>query len=260
MANADVFSTLHFPLSTLLLAVDIGNTSTKFGFYEGATLVQRLNFPTVRGQNADEILPTFQQSLHAVIISSVVPELNDAYREFSKNRFNLNAVFVDNSFDFRLKIKYHPPENLGIDRIVAAFAAVEKYGEPTIVCDFGTATTIDAVNSKREFLGGVIAPGMNLLSESLFLKTSKLPQIEIKNPESVIGNSTVKSIESGIYFGYIGLVDGIIERMIFELGETPKIVATGGFAQLIAETSARIEIADDDLMLEGLRLLYEKNF
>lgn len=242
----------------MLLAIDIGNTSTKFGFYEGGTLVQRLTIPSVRGQNAGEILPTVQQPIHAVIISSVVPELNDAYLELSKRRFNLDAIFVENSFDFDLKINYYPPESLGVDRIVAAFAAVEKYGAPSIVCDFGTATTIDAVNSKREFLGGVIAPGMRLLSESLFLKTSKLPQIEIKKPERVIGNSTVNSIESGVYFGCIGLVDGIIERIISELGEKPKIVATGGFARLIAETSEQIEMIDDNLMLEGLRLLYEK--
>lgn len=245
----------------MLLTIDIGNTLTKFGFFEDERLLHRTDFPTNRNQTAEEIHnPDFAKAVRAIIISSVVPELRSAYQEFSKKYFNLEPIFVDGSFDFGLKIKYLPPENLGIDRLVAAFAATGKYGAPCIVCDFGTATTIDAVNSKDEFLGGIIAPGMNTMSEALFLKTSKLPQIKIRKPENVIGNSTVKAIESGIYFGYIGLVDGIVERMIAELGEKPKVIATGGFSKLIAESSKRIETVDDDLLLEGLRLIYEKRF
>ena len=241
----------------MLLAIDIGNTLTKFGVFENDTLQSRTAVPTVRRQNADEIYRPEIQNIHGVIISSVVPELNDAYRKSFQKYYQLEPLFVDSSFDFNLQIKYNPPEKLGVDRLTAAFAAVEKYGAPCIVGDFGTATTIDAVNSKREFLGGIIAPGMQTMSDALFLKTSQLPQIKIRKPESVIGNSTEKAIESGIYFGYVGLVDGIVERMIAELGETPKIVATGGFAKIIAETSEKIEIVDDDLMLDGLRLIYE---
>jgi len=242
----------------MLLAIDIGNTLTKFGFFENETLCQRTDVPTNRSDAADAIDERlFVHPIDAIVISSVVPELKNTYLEFSEKHLNLAPIFVDNSFDFGLKIKYVPPENLGIDRIVAAYAAVEKYGSPCIVCDFGTATTIDAVNSKNEFLGGIIAPGMNLLSEALFLKTSKLPRIEIRKPANVIGNSTIKSIESGIYFGYIGLVDGIIERMRGELGETPKVIATGGFAKLIAESSKKIDVIEENLMLEGLRLVYE---
>lgn len=243
----------------MLLAIDIGNSSTKFGFFENEFLIERINIPTIPHQNAAEIhTPVFAKTIHAVVISSVVPEMENTYGEFSKKYYNLVPVFVDNSFDFGLRIKYHPPENLGVDRIIAAFAATEKYGKPCIVCDFGTATTIDAVNSKGEFLGGIIAPGMNLLSESLFLQTAKLPLVKIVKPEKVIGNSTASSIQSGIYFGYNGLVDGIIKRMIDELGEKPRVVATGGFAALIAETSERIELVDENLMLEGLRLIYER--
>lgn len=244
----------------MLLAIDIGNTSTKFGFFENESLIERINIPTVRHQSAEEIYDSsFNKPIRAVIICSVVPELKNAYLSFSEKYFNAVPFFVENSIDFNLKIKYHPPEALGVDRLVAAFAAVEKYGKPCVVCDFGTATTIDAVNSAGEFLGGIIAPGMNLLSEALFLKTSKLPRVEIIKPEKIIGDSTVKAIQAGIYFGYNALVDGIINRMIDELGERPCIVATGGFARIIAEASGQIETVDDDLMLEGLRLIYKKH-
>ncbi len=243
----------------MLLAIDIGNTFTKFGIFKDDSLLEKFTVPTVQTQIADEIFNTkLYLSFHAVLISSVVPEMHNAYREFSNNQFKLEPIFVDNTFDFNLKINYFPPENLGVDRLINAFAAAEKFGAPCIVGSFGTATTIDAVNSKREFLGGIIAPGMRLMSESLFQKTAKLPQIEIKKPESVIGNSTLKAIEAGIYFGCVGLVDSIIERMLGELGEPAQIVATGGFANLIRESSSKIQIIEENLLLDGLRLIYEK--
>jgi type III pantothenate kinase len=157
-----------------------------------------------------------------------------------------------------LKILYESPKDIGADRLVDAFAAVEKYGKPCIVCDFGTATTIDVVNERSEYLGGIITPGLSVLADTLFQKTSKLPKVEVKKPEKVIGNSTVTSIQSGIYHGYIGLVDGILQKMINELGEKPQIIATGGLAALIAENSDLITIVDETLMLEGLRLIYKK--
>jgi type III pantothenate kinase len=253
--------TFHFLFFIMLLAIDIGNSYTKFGVFENSTLLHRFAIPTVRHQIADEIYnSTLPRSIHAVIISSVVPELKNTYTEFSKKRFNLEPTFVDNSFDFNLKIKYFPPQSLGVDRIVNAFAAVELYGKPSIVCSFGTATTIDAVNSKGEYLGGTIAPGMNLMSESLFLKTSKLPRVEITKPANVIGNSTDKSIQAGIFFGYIGLIEGIIDRMKIELGGKLKVIATGGSAKLVAENSGKIDIVDENLQLEGLRHVYEKRF
>lgn len=245
----------------MLLAIDIGNTLTKFGVFENETLFKRIAFPTVRTQTADEIhAQTLIESIDGIVISSVVPELKNSYREFAEKFFNLKPICVESASDFGLKIKYNPPEKVGVDRIVAAFAASEKYGKPCIVCDFGTATTIDAVNSKNEFLGGTISPGVETLSEALFLKTSQLPRVAIEKPESVFGDSTVKSIQAGIYFGYVGLTDGIIERMIEELYEPAKVVATGGFADLIRQDSQRIEIVDRDLILEGLRLVYEKRF
>ncbi len=259
-----LFSTFRFPLSTfcMLLAIDIGNSATKFGVFDRAEITSRFNIPTVRTNTAadfdSQIKNHSAEVFTAVVVSSVVPELNDAYRQFAGDFHNLEVFFVDNSFSFGLKINYHPLKSIGVDRLVAASAAVEKYGKPCLVCDFGTATTIDAVNSGGEYLGGIIAPGMSLLADALFRKTSKLPRIEIVKPAQVIGNSTVRSMQSGIYFGYIGLVDGIIGRMIGELGETPCVVATGGFAEIIAESSERIQTVDETLMLDGLRLIYEK--
>jgi type III pantothenate kinase len=246
----------------MLLAIDIGNSTTKFGVFDGAKLITRFSIPTQRNQTADEINDSAAVNLNypvsAVIVSSVVPELNDSFQKFAATRFGLKAVFVNHSLDFGLKIKYNPPESLGIDRAVAAFAAREKYGKPVIVCDFGTATTIDYVNRDGEFAGGTITPGIKTLADSLFQKTSKLPKIEIEKPEKVIGASTVSAIQSGIYFGYAGLVKEILRKMFEESGETPKIIATGGFASIIAESVAEIEIVDENLMLEGLRLIYEK--
>lgn len=246
----------------MLLAIDIGNSTVKFGVFDGENLIGKFSIPTVRNQTAGEISSLIKhnlpQNISAVIVSSVVPELKNAIENFSKNHFSVAPIFISNDFDLGLKINYYPPENLGIDRLVAAFAAKEKYGVPCIVGDFGTATTIDAVNSDGEFSGGIIVAGMNLLADALFQRTSKLPKIEIKKAEKVIARSTVEAINSGIYFGYIALTDGIIKRMIAELNEKPKVVATGGLAQIISEGSEFIEICDENLILDGLRLIYKK--
>lgn len=245
----------------MLLTVDIGNSSIKFGVYDRETLISKFHIPTRHDYSASEIKRMVGNNLtfevDAAIASSVVPEVEEPIREFLKHEFGIKTVFVRNLFDFGLKIKYDPVSSLGTDRLIDAFAAVRKYGSPCIVCDFGTATTIDAVNSDGSYLGGVITPGMNTLSEALHLKTSKLPSVPIKKPLNVIGNTTLESIQSGIFYGYIGLVEGILIRMIRELGETPKVIATGGFAKLIGENCDLIEIVDENLMLDGLRLLHE---
>jgi type III pantothenate kinase len=252
----------------MLLAIDIGNTNTSLGIFDGENLIEHWRIATACERTSDELgvlirqilaLSNFDyQKISALSASSVVPQLNFTFQKMSEKYLGQTATFVDATFDFGLEIKYNPPSSIGIDRIVAAVGAIEKYGKPCIVCDFGTATTIDAVNSQSEFLGGIITAGINLLADALFQNTSKLPKVAIKKPKSIIGNSTVHSIQAGIYFGYIGLVDGIIEKMIDELGEKPKVVATGGFAKLIAESSKKIDIIDETLMLEGLRLIYEK--
>ncbi|CAN5792480.1 type III pantothenate kinase [soil metagenome] len=246
----------------MLLTIDIGNSTVKFGVFDRKNLVNKFLIPTVRHQTGDEILslvkPNLPEKVSAVAVSSVVPELKNSIENLSKKCFGVAPFFITHDFDIGLKVNYNPPENLGIDRLVAAFAAKEKYGMPAIVCDFGTATTIDAVNSNGEFVGGVIVAGMNLLADALFQKTSKLPKIEIKKAEKVIACSTDDAINAGIYFGYIGLTDGIIKRMIGELNEKPKVVATGGLAQIISDGSEFIEIYDENLMLDGLRLIYER--
>ena len=246
----------------MLLAIDIGNSTVKFGVYDGEYLLKKFSSPTVRNQTADEIInlvePDLRENISGIVVSTVVPELINSIEELSKKLFGVSAFFVENDFDFNLKINYNPPENLGTDRLVAAFAAARKYGTPCIICDFGTATTIDAVSSKSEFLGGVIVAGMNLLADALFLNTSKLPKVELKKAETVIGKSTHEAINAGIYFGYLGLTDGIIKRMIGELGEKPKVISTGGLASVIFEDSEFIDIYDENLMLDGLRLIYEK--
>jgi type III pantothenate kinase len=246
----------------MLLAIDIGNTNATFGVFDQENLIKRFSIPTPHGQASSKIYDSIKENLggdtSAVIISSVVSEVNNSFRETSDFFFNIKPIFVDHTFNFDLEIKYNPPSALGADRIVAAFAASAKYGEPCIVCDFGTATTIDAVNSRGEYLGGVIVAGMNILADALFQKTSKLPKVKIEKPEKVIGDSTVSCIQSGIYFGYAGLVEKILREIIEELGEKPKIIATGGLAPIIAESLEMIETVDENLILEGLRLIYER--
>ena len=246
----------------MLLTIDIGNSTTKFGLFEGETLIKMLTIITDRDKTAsesvNEIASEIPAKLDGIIISSVVKELPASYKTLGETLYGVSPIFVDHTIDLGFSIKYLPPEDCGADRLVDAFAAAEKYGVPVIVCDFGTATTIDLINEKREYLGGIITPGPNTLGSALFEKTSKLPRVDFEKPTNVIGDSTVSSIQSGIYFGYIGLVDGIIERMLENLDEKPKIVSTGGFARLIAEESNFVEIVEENLMLDGLRLIFEK--
>lgn len=252
----------------MILTIDIGNTNTTFGVFDGEQLAAKWRLSTDRNRTSDELGVLLRQffltteidykNISAIIISSVVPQLRFAFQQMSEKYFGFPAIFANHTFNFGFKINYDPPSGVGIDRLVAAFAAVEKYGKPCIVCDFGTATTIDAVNSKREYLGGIIAPGMNVLAESLSQKTAQLPKVELKKTTTVFGTSTVSSIQSGIYFGYIGLVENILRKMIDELGEKPKIISTGGLSSLITNGSDLIDIIDENLMLEGLRSIYEK--
>lgn len=245
----------------MLLAIDIGNSSIKLGVFDLEAMVSRFSIPAASFQNPDEsikIVENLPSSIEAVIVSSVVPEINEPVANFSQTYLGISPIFVDHTFDFGLAVKYDPPSAAGADRLVAASAATRKYGKPCIVCDFGTATTIDAVNSRGEYLGGIITPGITTLSHALVQKTSKLPEIELKKPDSVIGNSTVAAIGAGIYYGYVGLVEGLLKRMIYELGEKPAVIATGGFAGLIAGECPAIEVVDNDLVLEGLAMLYSR--
>ncbi len=253
---------LFFLLIFMLLTIDIGNSTTKFGVFDGKKLVGKNTIQTVRDESADSVYAQIKSDIpaqiSAIIISTVVGELKETYENLGKNYFKQIPMLADHTFDYGFSINYFPPENCGSDRLVAAFAAAEKFSTPVIVCDFGTATTIDVINSKKEYLGGIISPGINTLASALFTKTSKLPQVELQKPKNAIGNSTVSSIQSGIYFGYVSLVDGIIERFFDELNERPPIISTGGFAKLIAEESKYIEIIEENLLLEGLQMIYRK--
>jgi type III pantothenate kinase len=246
----------------MLLTIDIGNSTTKFGVFDDKKLIARHTIPTIKQKYAQEIAESIGDKLNfnfdGVIISTVVPELNESFQKLSENYFNQTAVFVTHDFDFGFKNCYEPTTSVGIDRLITALAAIEKVGKPCIVCGFGTATTIDVINSKNEYLGGIITAGIGLLADSLHQKTSKLPKTELRKPENIIGNNTISAIQSGVYFGYISLVDGIIEKMKAELGEDAKVIATGGYSSLIAESATKIDIFDGTLMLEGLRLVFTK--
>jgi len=238
----------------MLLAVDIGNSAIKFGLFERETLTSKFSIPTKRDATADEIKlavgDRLSPDIESAIVCSVVPEIDATMRSFIREAAGSDAVFVNNSFDFGLNINYEPLDSLGTDRLVAAYAAYQKYGAPCIVCSLGTATTIDAVGADRDFLGGVIAPGLEAMAEALHLKAPRLPKIETERPDRLIGTSTTQSIRSGVFNGYVAMVEGLIEGMRSEVSGTPTVVATGGNAGLLSSVTV-----DENLILNGLRNL-----
>jgi type III pantothenate kinase len=242
----------------MLLAVDIGNSAIKFGLFEGDTLTSKFSIPTKRGATANEIKLSVGDRLRSAadsaIVCSVVPDIDLPMTAFLREVMTCVPVFVANSFNFGLKINYKPLESLGTDRLVNAFAAVEKYGAPCIVCSFGTATTIDAINADREFLGGVIAPGMDAMAEALHMKAPRLPRVDVTRSGHLIGNTTEASVRSGIYNGYAAMVEGLITRLRSESGVS-RVVGTGGNAELLSAQLAGIMTVDSDLLLSGLRKL-----
>ncbi len=247
----------------MLLAVDIGNSNIKFGIFDADRLLSRFSVPTTSDLDVDSVRAAFTGKLgspiRAVIGCSVVPNVENVLTELLRFSFGVEPVFVRNDFDFGLAINYEPRSAAGTDRLVNSFAAAEKYGVPCIVCSFGTATTIDVVNGERVLLGGIIAPGMEMMSRALRLNTAQLPEVEIVKPDSVIANTTIASIQSGIFYGYLGMVEGTINRIKKAIGEPKKVIATGGFAPLIAENTDLIDAVDENLLLDGLRQLHELN-
>jgi type III pantothenate kinase len=253
----------------MLLAIDIGNTTVALGVFDGKKLVREWKVRSEREKTADEygimLLELLRVSgldrsiIKGAIISSVVPPLTPVFQSLCQNLFALKALIVGPGLRTGLPILYENPVEVGADRVVASLAAYEKYGGPCIVVDFGTATTFDAVTAKGEYLGGAIAPGIQISAEALYLRTAKLPRIEVVKPKHAIGKTTVASMQSGIYFGYVGLVNHIIDEVSQELGKKPKIVVTGGFAGQLGPEIKAGHHHEPHLVLEGLRIIYERN-
>jgi type III pantothenate kinase len=270
--------------TTMLLAIDVGNTNTVLGLYrfaasiaplttfqvsaEPPTLVADWRITTHRDTTVDEFgmlfrnlfaLRGFEMSdIHGIAVSSVVPPLDSILRQVAERYFDVKPLFIEPGTRTGVPILTDNPAEVGADRIVNCVAAFDRFHGPAIVVDFGTATTFDVISAKGEYLGGAIAPGLGISADALFARAARLPRVDIKKPAKVIGTNTVDHLQIGLYYGYIGLVDGILERMIAELGPGTKTVATGGLAPLIAGGSKFIGEVDELLTLTGLRILYQR--
>ena len=253
----------------MLLVFDVGNTNIVLGTYNQDVLVKHWRLSTNRAQTADEygtmILNLFEHSgldyreVEAIVISSVVPPLMPTLEEMSLMYFKVKPIIVGPGVKTGMPILYDNPREIGADRVVNAIAGYEQYGGPLIIVDFGTATTFCVISDKGEYLGGAITAGIGIATEALFQRAAKLPRIELVKPKRVIGRNTVTSMQSGLIYGYIGQVDGIVRRIKEELNSDAFVVATGGIAELIAKDADTINKVDPNLTLEGLRIIYQRN-